>query len=183
MAKVFGVDACGLLDFLNLGFDHVRVGLRNAPGVELRIERPDEAHAFGARFVQHPGPLRRAQDDGCEDGRGHRDRIGRKCSEELDRKLRTGDGTGGRRAKLRVDLVGVGSDLHQRQLGGRRGKIVSAREQLDQLPPAHGAIVRIGRGLGQNCVQAIVETHAISRFLKTGRNHRSRGAASYGRGA
>jgi hypothetical protein len=122
--------------------------------------------AFGAGALDDVLPFVGPQRDGCEDGRGNRNCVGRESEHELDRELGPGHGPGGSCSDLRIDHNRVAANLKQRKLGGWRGEIVGASEQFNELTPADGTVMRIGCRLRQHRVQAIVETHRGIRFLQ-----------------
>ena len=118
-------------------------------------------------------PLERLQRSRSEDRGRNCHRVDSEEDYERDRKLRTGHGAGGGGAKLLIDLRRFGENDFERALRKRCGQIVRAGKQLHQLPPAHGAIVRVGSRLGQHRLQTIIKPHATFASFKTGRLHRS----------
>ena len=95
----------------------------------------------------------------CQDWSRHGDGVAGEEDHERYRKLGTGDGPSGGCTKRLFDAWSVGEDDFQGTLGKRCRKVGCAREKLDQLAPADGAVVRIGSGLRQHRIQAIIEPH------------------------
>src|SRR4029079_15146898 len=112
------------------------------------MKRSDEPPAFRAGAIDHLHPLMIAQIQSRQDGSGHRYSICGKGVDELDRQLRSSDRSGGSGTHLRIDDYGVTAELAERELRRRRGKAVGASEQLNELAPADGTVVRIGGWLG-----------------------------------
>ena len=109
---------------------------------------------------------RRGQDRGR-----HGDRVCREHDDQGKREIGLRDRSRGGCPELVVDPLCIGQDVGQGLLRQLRGEVGRARKQLYQLAPADGAIVRIGSGLRQNRIQAIIETAPLHfASFKTGRN-------------
>jgi hypothetical protein len=130
------------------------------------MHRSNKLPAFGAGSIIDLLPFVRPQLNRGKDWRRNGDRVGSKCVDELDRKLRLGDRSGGRCPNLRIDDDGFAADFEKGQLGRGGREVIGPREQFDKLTPADRTVVRIGSRLRQHRVQAIVETHRGIRFLQ-----------------
>jgi hypothetical protein len=93
--------------------------------------------------------------------------------------MRPGHGACSGCPQLRIDRGSLGEDFFESSLRRGRGEIARSRKQLHQLAPANGAVVRIGGGLRQHSVQAIIEPHRLQiASLQDRSMHRSRSAQS-----
>ncbi|QNP42646.1 hypothetical protein H9L15_10785 [Sphingomonas daechungensis] len=130
-----------------------------APSRKRRIKRSDELPAVGASRRQHILPLKWLQSGGRKNRCGHGHSVAREENDQCNGKLRPGYGTRGGGTERLLNARRIGQDDLKRPLGERGRKVGRARQKLDQLAPADGAVVRIGRGLRQHRIQAIIEPH------------------------
>ena len=111
----------------------------------------DEATRLVVGGGKHGAPLPRVERRRGEHRGRHRQPIGRKIFEQAERYRKRGDSAGGGGAQRFVDCRGLGADRIERLCDRRTGGVgAGARDEVDQLPPAHRTIVAVARRLVQN---------------------------------
>ncbi len=142
----------------------VRVGRRG----DLGMQRLDEPAGLVIGRGQQRAPLRRFERRRGQHRRRHGQPVGGEAFKETERQRQSGDGARGRGAQRLFNIRRFGADRFQRLRDhGARAVRPSARDEVNQLPPAHRRVVAIGGRLVQHGQQAIVEPQGLFRSLKT----------------
>ena len=111
----------------------------------------DELAGFLVGQGQQGSPLRRVERRGREHGGGNRQPVGNEIFEEPDGQRTSRNGPCSSGAQLFVDIGCFGPDRIERPPHHRACTLRSgARDEVHQLPPTHGGVVAVARGLAQH---------------------------------